>query len=137
MSSGRFKAVIDDTLPAKRPERVLCCSGKIYYELRQRQQDLERTDVAIVRLEQFYPFPEVLVTEIAARYASCKQWCWVQEEPENMGGWRFVRPLLENLIGRPLQYIGRPAAASPATGFPMIYRRQQAAITDEAVGPAG
>jgi 2-oxoglutarate dehydrogenase E1 component len=112
---------------------VLFCSGKIYYELMQRSRAVGKHDVAIVRLEQFYPFPEAALQKIIKRYKKAGEWAWVQEEPENMGGWPFVRPRLEALADRPLTYIGRDAAASPATGFPKIYRRQQDAIIDTAV----
>ena len=136
LSTGYFREVIDDPTRRKTIDRVILCSGKIYYELLQRQRDLKRKEIAIVRLEQFYPFPDEQMDKIVAKYGRSPGWIWVQEEPENMGGWRFVRPLLEHRIGGPVQYIGRPAAASPATGFPKIYRKQQAAVTDEAVGPA-
>ncbi len=136
MSGGGFKEIIDAPNRKKALKRVIVCSGKIYYELFQRQRDIKRKDTAIVRLEQFYPFPEQRMADIAAKYSKADEWFWVQEEPENMGGWQYVRPLLEELIGGPVTYIGRAASASPATGFPNIYRRQQAAITDLAIGPA-
>jgi 2-oxoglutarate dehydrogenase E1 component len=113
---------------------VLFCSGKIYYEILQRSQSVGKQDTALVRLEQFYPFPEAAVRQVIKRYDKAREWVWVQEEPENMGGWQFVRPRLEALLKRKLTYIGRAAAASPATGFPKIYRRQQDAVIDQAVG---
>jgi len=90
--------------------------------------------VALVRVEQFYPFPEVALSKIISRYKKAQEFLWVQEEPENMGGWQFVRPRLEALLSRPLRYVGRPASASPATGYPKIYRRLQDAIINEAAG---
>ena len=93
-------------------------------------------EIAIVRLEQFYPFPEKPLQKVVSKYSKAAKWCWVQEEPANMGGWWFVRPRLEELIGKPVAYISRPGASSPATGFPAVYHKQQAAIIDQAVGPA-
>ncbi|MGB8717801.1 MAG: hypothetical protein WCD46_00735, partial [Desulfobacterales bacterium] len=86
-------------------------------------------------LEQLYPYPEAQLAALIKKYRRCKEWCWVQEEPANMGAWSFVRPRLEAALGGELRYIGRDAAASPATGYPHIYRRDQAAIVSSAVGP--
>jgi len=136
LSVGKFQTVIeDDQVSVKAPKKVLLCSGKIFYELLKRRQE-RKEKVAIVRLEQFYPFPEKRLKKVLSAYGRVGKWCWVQEEPENMGAWFFLRYRLEALIGDRVAYVGRPPAASPATGFPAIYRRQQAAITDEAVGPA-
>ncbi len=136
MSSGAFKEVLEDPYPVKSIRRILFCSGKIYYELLQKRREMKKTDTAIVRLEQFYPFPEIQLKAVIRKYKRVRQFIWVQEEPENMGAWFFVRPRLEKLIGKPLEYIGRNAAASPATGFPSIYRKEQAAVTDKAIGKA-
>ncbi len=135
MARGSFQTVIDDANANDDSRTVLCCSGKIYYELVARRSELEKTDIAILRLEQIYPFPRVLLEKAAKKYTKARQWCWVQEEPENMGGWQFVRPRLEALIKPALTYIGRKAASSPATGFPVISRQEQNEILDKAVGP--
>ncbi|MGD9301646.1 MAG: 2-oxoglutarate dehydrogenase E1 component [Desulfobacterales bacterium] len=132
---NHFQTVIDDTSVIKDPQTVLICSGKIYFELAARRKDLERADLAILRLEQIYPFPGDQLQKAAKKYSHARRWCWVQEEPENMGGWQFIRPRLEAMIQQSLVYIGREAASSPATGFPMIYRREQNAIIEKAVGP--
>lgn len=134
MTSGSFQEVLDDSSNKRTSRRILLCSGKIYYELLQRRQDLKASDICIVRLEQFYPFPEKQLEEVIAKYTHGKEWLWVQEEPENMGGWSFVRPRLAALVHKHIRYIGRKEAASPATGFHAIYKSQQAAIIDEAVG---
>ncbi|MBL0712488.1 MAG: 2-oxoglutarate dehydrogenase E1 component [Desulfosarcina sp.] len=134
LTRGGFEAVMADGKAVRNPRRVLFCSGKIYYELRQRSQAVGKQDAAIVRIEQFYPFPEKALRDLFKQYAGAREWAWVQEEPENMGGWQFMRPRLEALLDRTVAYIGREAAASPATGFPKIYRRQQDAIIDKAVG---
>jgi 2-oxoglutarate dehydrogenase E1 component len=134
MAGGGFQEVLQDAPDIKKPKRVLLCSGKIYYALLQWRQDAKQGEVAIVRLEQLYPFPEDQLKAIAKRYRQAKEWYWVQEEPENMGAWQFVRYRMEKLFGRVPAYIGRPEAASPATGFPAIFKRQQMAIVEEAVG---
>jgi 2-oxoglutarate dehydrogenase E1 component len=134
--AGHFQTVLDDPNQLNHPDTILLCSGKIYYELFLRRQELEKSNVAIVRLEQFYPFPEAILMAMAKKYGRARKWHWVQEEPENMGGWQFVRHRLEILIGKTISYIGRNAASSPATGFPAIYKQEQAAIVDQAIGPA-
>ncbi len=135
MTSGSFQEVLDDASNRKTSRRMLLCSGKIYYELFQRRQSLKASDIGIVRLEQFYPFPEKQLEEVIAKYPQGKEWYWVQEEPENMGGWNFVRSRLATLVQKHIKFIGRKEAASPATGFRNLYNIQQAAILDEAVGP--
>ncbi len=135
LSAGAFSPVIGDAtvVPAK-VAKVLLCSGKLYYQLFQRCRDIGCKETAIVRVEQFYPFPQDGLKKILDSYEKAETFAWVQEEPENMGAWQFVRPRLEALLGRAPLYVGRPAAASPATGFPMIYKEQQTAISDQAVG---
>jgi 2-oxoglutarate dehydrogenase E1 component len=115
--------------------KVLVCSGKIYYQLWQRCQDIGSQEIAIVRMEQLYPFPKDALQSILASYSRAEEFVWVQEEPENMGAWQFMRAQLERLTGKPPGYVGRPAAASPATGFAKIHAQQQEALSDQAVGP--
>jgi 2-oxoglutarate dehydrogenase E1 component len=136
LSKGSFRAVLDDPNHPEVPGTVLLCSGKIFYELLQRRSALKRTDVAIVRIEQLYPFPSFQLQDVIANYRQAKSWYWVQEEPENMGAWTFVKSQLEVLTEKPIAYIGRKAAPSPATGFPKIYREEQDAIIEQAVGPS-
>jgi 2-oxoglutarate dehydrogenase E1 component len=134
MVSGTFMEVLDDPDNINDPERVLFCSGKIYYQLIQRRQETGADDTVIVRIEQFYPFPKDHLAEIIAPYHRAKDWYWVQEEPHNMGGWQFIHTRLADLTGKSITYIGRKEAASPATGFPEIYKREQAAILNQAIG---
>jgi 2-oxoglutarate dehydrogenase E1 component len=136
LSDGSFQAVLDDPSGVKNPKTILFCSGKIYYELSARRRDLGDRNVVIVRMEQFYPFHEDQLKSVVKKYSRLKNWYWVQEEPENMGGWQFIKPRLENLTGKTLTYIGRAPASSPATGFPAIYRQEQNMIIERAVGPA-
>jgi 2-oxoglutarate dehydrogenase E1 component len=136
LAKGSFRGILDDPEAAGGAERLVFCSGKIYYDLLQRRRDLKRTDMAIVRLEQLYPFPQSQLRLVLPRFKQAQAAVWVQEEPENMGAWAFVRPRLEALLGgRTLSYIGRKESPAPATGFPHIYRREQAEILDRAVGP--
>ena len=132
--SSFFQEVLDDNVQPQKVKRILLCSGKVYYALLQRRHELKTNRNAIIRLEQFYPFPEEQLRKTIYRYKHVRHWCWVQEEPANMGGWQFVRCRLEKIIGKPLDYIGRKEASTPATGFPAIYRQQQAAFIDRAMG---
>lgn len=135
LTQGHFQEVIADTAELKAPKRVLLCSGKIYYELYQRRFDLKANHIAIIRVEQFYPFPAAQLKTALAGFDKVRQWYWVQEEPENMGAFRFMQPRLEKLTGKKIKYIGRSPAASPATGFVKIYRQQQDRIIEQAIGP--
>ena len=136
MTSGSFRAVVDDPDRLKSVRRIIFCSGKIFFELLQRRRKIKNSDTAIVRLEQFYPFPEMQLKTAIQKYKQARKYLWVQEEPENMGAWFFVWPRLEKLTGEAIEYVGRKAASSPATGFPNIYRKEQAAVIDNALGPA-
>jgi 2-oxoglutarate dehydrogenase E1 component len=135
LAQDRFYPVLDDPSAPHKATKVLVCSGKIYYQLLQRCHETDCKHIALIRLEQFYPFPEDDLQTVLRAYPDAESWVWVQEEPANMGGWEFVRPRLKAIIGQEPLYEGRPAAASPASGFPNVYRRQQAAISDQAVGP--
>src|SRR6185503_15772974 len=125
-TSGGFQPVIADLgiNDASIVERVVICSGKVYYDLVEARKTSNEQKVALVRLEQFYPFPLNRLREILGSYPNAKELVWAQEEPKNMGGWSFIAPRLENLIahlGRPT-YIGRDASASPATGSYSIHQ---------------
>lgn len=111
---GCFHELIDENLDPKKIKRIAFCSGKIYYDLIERREKEGADDITFVRLEQLYPFPKNQVDEILAKYKNAKHYSFVQEEPENMGPWRFVD---KNLRSLNLQYFGRHEAASPATGF--------------------
>jgi 2-oxoglutarate dehydrogenase E1 component len=118
--SGSFQRVIPDSsgVPPRDVHRILLCSGKVAYELEKRRQELGRRDVAIIRVEQLYPLPRQALEQVLADYTPGTPAVWVQEEPENMGAWRFMRIHFgEKLLDRfPLSGMCRQSAASPATG---------------------
>jgi len=132
LTSGRFREVLDDEAGIESPRCVIFCSGKIYYDLLARREESDVSDVAIVRIEQFYPFPVQQLKEIVSQYESAAEWLWVQEEPQNMGGWSFMHPRLAELIGRAVGYVGRPPAASPAVGLLNVHRQEQEAVLNKA-----
>ena len=142
LSSGAFQEVIGDShFVGSEVRRVLLCSGKVYYDLVNRREELGRRDVAIVRLEQLYPFPLPRLTDILQRYSGAAELFWVQEEPENMGAWYFVEEQMQPIINpsgnggpvkRTLRYIGRPTAASPAAGSHKVHHDEQMALANEA-----
>ena len=137
LASGGFRPVIDDAeiADAAAVRRVVFCSGKVFYDLMDARKQSGDLRVAIVRLEQFYPFPQQAVREVLAKYASATQFAWAQEEPHNMGGWTFVRERFESLLkeGAELRYVGRTASASPATGSYSIHQKEQTELVGEAL----
>ncbi len=115
--------------------RPVLCSGKVYYDLNAARLKSDDRRVAIIRLEQFYPFPERSLREIFARYPHASQLVWAQEEPKNYGGWHFVEPRLMSMLKgceRPY-YVGRAASASPATGSYTIHELEQRELVDGAL----
>ncbi|MGZ8901154.1 MAG: 2-oxoglutarate dehydrogenase E1 component, partial [Limisphaerales bacterium] len=135
-AKGIFQRVIPDQLkgPASQVKRILVCTGKIYYELNKRRADLKREDIAIIRLEQLYPLRPELLEKALAGYESGTCVVWVQEEPENMGAWRFLRVNFgDKLFGRfPFSGISREASASPATGSAIVHKKEQERILEDA-----
>ncbi len=129
LTDGKFREVIDDTFAdAKKVKRVLFCSGKIYYDLLERQQKDKRKDIAIVRIEQLFPMPENKIDAVMAKYPKAEN-VWVQEEPKNMGAWTYWLRRAEHYHFR---LISRKASASPATGFNRVHLAEQAGLVDEA-----
>ncbi len=130
-TGNHFREIIDDAnADPKKVKRVLVCTGKVYYDLLKRQQDEARTDVAIVRLEQMYPFPKTQFDALLKKYGK-SELMWVQEEPANMGAWSY---LAVNQSEYGWKCASRPAAASPATGFPKKHELEQAAVVAKAFG---
>jgi 2-oxoglutarate dehydrogenase E1 component len=133
--SGRFQRVLGDAeIPEGPVRRILVCSGKIYYELLEAREKASLRDVALIRLEQLYPFPEAQLGSLLRKYPKDAPLVWVQEEPENMGAWFFLRnQLYENAFGHPFSSITRPGSASPATGSSSSHRLEQKELIDKAL----
>ena len=135
LTRGGFQEVIPDTSEQApdRIARVLLCCGKVYYDLVAARQEKEAHNVAIIRLEQIYPFPAAQLSEILERYSGATDVLWVQEEPRNMGPWRFAREHIQPLLDpkRTLRYVGRNESASPATGSHKRHLEELAQILEE------
>jgi len=137
-TEGSFRRVIDDgsIADAAGVERVIFCSGKIYYELVQEREKAGRQkDVALVRLEQLYPFPNAEMDHLLARYDNAEELLWVQEEPMNAGAFRFVESVLREDHEVEVVYVGRDSSATPAVGSSKIHATEQAEILAQALAP--
>jgi 2-oxoglutarate dehydrogenase E1 component len=138
LAEGRFQRILPDSSarPALSIQRVLLCAGKIYYELEAHRQETGRADIALIRLEQLYPLRRELLEQTLAPYPAGTPVFWVQEEPENMGAWNFMRICFgQTLFGRfPLGGVTRPASASPATGSHRRHKQEQAEVLARAFG---
>ena len=138
LTRGAFRTVFDDPEIADRSlvSRVLLCSGKVYYDLRNAREQKLANAVAIVRLEQLYPFPGEALRETLGRYDSARDFMWVQEEPHNMGAWSFVRPRRSEFLpsGATFGYAGRAPSASPATGNAAVHKKELEQLISEAFG---
>ncbi len=134
VARGTFRKVIADDRPDDAPtRRVLLCTGKIYWELRARREELGADDVAIVRVEQLAPYPVEELRAVLNAYASDTPLIWVQEEPRNMGFWHYMKLKSQRRsLGEPLQGLTRAVSASPATGSLTTHRREQAQLLDAA-----
>jgi 2-oxoglutarate dehydrogenase E1 component len=139
-TTGAFQEVIDDPLfatttagtaePAK-AQRLIFCSGKVYYDLCDYRTKHKITDTAIVRLEQLYPLHKNAIAKIADHYTGARV-IWCQEESQNMGAWSYIAPLLSEILGFLPLYAGRDAAASPAVGALALHRFEHAALLQDA-----
>ena len=135
LTTGTFQPVIDDlSIDPKGMTRILLCSGKIYYDLRA-EAGTAKDRPAIVRMEQLYSLPEIELRSMLERYPDLTDVVWVQEEPRNMGAWRFLAEKLRAIFkpGVKLSYIGRPERASPAEGYPAAHAAEQKRIVKEAL----
>jgi 2-oxoglutarate dehydrogenase E1 component len=130
----RFFEILSDTQATpKKVERVIFCSGKVYYDLiKYRQENNLKDAAAIIRIEQLYPLYKEKVSRLAKPFSNAKKFVWCQEEPENMGAWTFILPQLLNLFPGYIHYAGRPASASPAAGTIQAHQAQQAALIKQA-----
>lgn len=135
MPGTKFQEVYDDPIVGEDQELidnvkiVLWCSGKVYYDLLKKQRDEKRYDVAIVRLEQLYPFPKTQCDDINKKYGKKATFKWVQEEPSNMGAWQYILAFYRKYD---LELISRKSSASPATGYAAVHKAEQANIVERA-----
>jgi 2-oxoglutarate dehydrogenase E1 component len=136
IAHGTFAPLLDDprVTDANAVRRLVFCSGKVAYDLDAMRRETGAHDVAIVRVEQLYPFPEDAVARVLGKYADTAELCWTQEEPRNMGAWTFLEERLAALAGgRAVRYAGRPEGASPATGSHARHLAEQRALVHEAL----
>jgi 2-oxoglutarate dehydrogenase complex dehydrogenase (E1) component-like enzyme len=131
-SAGQFQEIIPDQIKAKNCRRVLLCCGKIYYDLLEYRQQQNCDDVAIVRVEQLFPLHKELLSEIISPYPDQVEYCWVQEETGNGGGWDHLRPQLTEIFGSEPIYVGRKRSASPAVGSHRVHKLEQQRILEQA-----
>jgi 2-oxoglutarate dehydrogenase E1 component len=141
LTDGGMQEVIPAETDPASTKRHLLCSGKVYYDLVKALEDDERRDqIAITRVEQFYPFPKDDVRAELERYQDAESTVWVQEEPKNMGAWNFIQYRVEGVLNdihglceQRIQYVGRPASASPATGSAKVHKREQETLVNDAL----
>ena len=139
LSTGRFQPIIpelDEQIKAASVKRVLACSGKVYYDLVHGRADRKDSSVAIIRVEQLYPFAHKTFEAELRKYPKATEVVWVQDEPQNQGPWFYVQHhLYQNMsAGQKLGYAGRPASASPAVGYLAKHQEQQKALVEQAFG---
>ena len=137
-TKGGFQTVIPEVkdLKADKVKRLIACSGKVYYDLMKKREEKGADDVAIVRVEQLYPFPHKAFSTEVKKYPNATELVWTQDEPQNQGAWFFVQHYIhENMAeGQKLGYSGRAASASPAVGYSHLHQEQQKALVDGAFG---
>ena len=140
-TKGAFQTVIPDSHPevakkADKVKRVICCSGKVYYDLVKKREERGDEDVAILRVEQLYPFPHKVFGAELKKYPNAVDIVWCQDEPQNQGAWFFVQHYIhENMLdGQKLGYAGRAASASPAVGYAHLHQEQQKTLIEAAFG---
>ena len=137
LTTGSFREVIGevDSLDPKKVKRVVVCGGKVYFDLLEKRRADKREDVAIIRVEQLYPFPvQELKTELA-KYPAAKDFVWCQEEPKNQGAWYMIRHNLEEALPQAnFTFAGREPSASPAVGYTSVHTEQQVKLVNDALG---
>jgi 2-oxoglutarate dehydrogenase E1 component len=138
LARGAFQTVIPELEPleAKAVRRIIACCGKVYYDLLSKRNEISRKDIALVRIEQLYPFPHKQFAAEMKRYPNAKEVLWCQEEPQNQGAWYQTRHYLQENIrdDQMLHYAGRPSSASPATGYAARHVEMQKALVEQAFG---
>jgi 2-oxoglutarate dehydrogenase E1 component len=134
--SGFIEILPDTTDDPKTVSRVVFCSGKVYYDLLLAREERKAEHIALVRVEQLYPFAADQAAEILGAYAKTAEVIWAQEEPRNMGAWHFIQDKMASVLdptNREIRYVGRPESASPATGSGKRHQAEQAAIVEDAL----
>jgi 2-oxoglutarate dehydrogenase E1 component len=137
LSAGNFRNIIsDDSAAPEKVERLIACSGKVYYDLINRRRENTQENVAIIRIEQLYPFPAEEFQRELSHYPKLKEIVWCQDEPKNQGYWRYLQHYImkEMSTGQQFGYAGRLASASTACGYTATHTRQQKALLDQAFG---
>jgi 2-oxoglutarate dehydrogenase E1 component len=138
LSNSSFRKIIPETddLNPERVQRIILCAGKVYYDLYQARQAEDIDNVALIRIEQLYPFPRNLLISVLAEYPVADSIIWCQEEPMNQGAWYQIRHHLEACSGslHTLSYCGREAAAAPAAGSYSLHMAQLHAFVEQALG---
>lgn len=131
-ASGAFREILDDSsCDPDRVTKVVICSGKVFYDILQKRDELKKEDVALVRLEQLYPLPLKQLKNVLARYRKAQRVEWAQEEPANMGPLKFI---FQNIADIQMTYVARPPSGSPATGSSQLHKIQQKLIAEKALG---
>ena len=135
LTNGSFNCIIGDDLPTEKIKRVVLCSGKVYYDLKKARDEKGISDVALLRLEQLYPFPYFEVEEMLKDYSHVEEFVWAQEEPRNQGAWFSHRHRLERVLNKlnienSFKPISRPPAAAPAVGLMKLHLQQQQELVD-------
>lgn len=134
-TDDEFWSILDDSeVTKKKVKRLVFCSGKVYYDLKAFRSEHQRNEIALIRIEQFYPLNSDLLQRIVDKYPKDVEVLWCQEEPQNMGGWTFIMPRLLEILGKIPRYAGRRAAASPAVGSLAKHKREQQKLVEEAFG---
>ncbi len=138
LAEGAYKPFIEDeeVQEPKEIDRLVISSGKVYYDLYKYREENDLENIALARMEQFYPFPDEDVAEMLNKYSHVKEIVWCQEEPRNMGAWTFISPRIAEQLqkGQTLRYAGRQASASPATGQKKIHQKEQEVLIEDAMG---
>lgn len=137
LAEGEFQLVIaeQDKIDPKAVNRVIFCCGKVYYELLEHRRTTKLNNIAIIRIEQLYPFPEARMKEVLSPYSHVKDFVWCQEEPQNQGAWSSIQPNIASVLAKDqkLSYVGRASAASPAVGYHSVHEKQQEDLIERAL----
>ena len=130
-----FQEILPDIMDFEKPEeveRIVFCTGKVFYDLAQHREEQGIDNTAIIRIEQLYPFNEEMLELILSQYPQASKWVWAQEEPKNMGAWTYIAPRLQEILRSPIRYAGRKPSSSPAAGSKAMHKREQQMLIEQA-----